>query len=209
MENDNSLFYKTGLNDKEVNERIVEGKVNGVSKPASKSYGQIVKDNVCTLFNLLNFLIFIALVLVQAWSNLVFILIIIANILIGIYQEVKAKKLVDQLSILTKPTITVVRNGKPTVVDINEVVLDESKVEVIGVFFKTNGCEINFMDFERAVIMQEAYNVPLKIVNSALYRQQMGLSRYGAEDYEGYVKDVAGLTQSYESLLSYLYYLQK
>ena len=38
--------------------------------------------------------------------------------------------------------------------------------------------------------MQEAYNVPLKIVNSALYRQQMGLSRYGAEDYEGYVKDV-------------------
>lgn len=125
MENDNSLFYKTGLNDKEVNERIVEGKVNGVSKPASKSYGQIVKDNVCTLFNLLNFLIFIALVLVQAWSNLVFILIIIANILIGIYQEVKAKKLVDQLSILTKPTITVVRNGKPTVVDINEVVLDD------------------------------------------------------------------------------------
>ena len=74
--------------------------------------------------------------------------------------------------------------------DVNEVVLDESKVEVIGVFFKTNGCEINFMDFERAVIMQEAYNVPLKIVNSALYRQQMGLSRYGAEDYEGYVKDV-------------------
>ena len=48
MENDNSLFYKTGLNDKEVNERIVEGKVNGVSKPASTSHGQIVKDNVCT-----------------------------------------------------------------------------------------------------------------------------------------------------------------
>lgn len=125
MKNDNSLFYKTGLNNKEVEERIAEGKVNGISKPASKSYGQIIKDNVFTLFNLLNFLIFIALVLVQAWSNLVFILIIIANILIGIYQEVKAKRLVDQLSILTKPTITVVRNGKSTVVDINEVVLDD------------------------------------------------------------------------------------
>lgn len=125
MEKEIPMYYKVGLSDEEVQERISQGKVNGVSKPASKSYGQIVKDNVCTLFNLLNFLIFIALVLVQAWSNLVFILIIIANALIGIYQEIKAKKLVDQLSILTKPTITVVRNGKHVVVDINEIVLDD------------------------------------------------------------------------------------
>lgn len=125
MEKERPMYYKVGLSDEEVQERISQGKVNGVSKPASKSYGQIVKDNVCTLFNLLNFLIFIALVLVQAWSNLVFILIIIANALIGIYQEIKAKKLVDQLSILTKPTITVVRNGKHVVVDINEIVLDD------------------------------------------------------------------------------------
>ena len=66
-----------GLSDAEVKKRIEEGKVNSASGDKLKSNWQIVRDNVCTLFNLLNFLIFIALVLVQAWSNLVFILIII------------------------------------------------------------------------------------------------------------------------------------
>ena len=69
MEKELPMYYKVGLNDSEVQERIAKGQVNGVSKPVSKSYGQIIKDNVCTLFNLLNFLIFVALVFVQAWSN--------------------------------------------------------------------------------------------------------------------------------------------
>lgn len=125
MEKDLPMYYKAGLDDSEVQSRVDKGLVNGISKPVTKSYYQIIWDNVCTLFNLLNFLIFIALVLVQAWSNLVFMAIIIANAAIGILQEVKAKKLVDQLSILTKPTITVVRNGQHLVVDINEVVLDD------------------------------------------------------------------------------------
>lgn len=125
MEKELPMYYKVGLNDSEVQERIAKGQVNGVSKPVSKSYGQIIKDNVCTLFNLLNFLIFVALVFVQAWSNLVFMAIIVTNSVIGIWQEVKAKKLVDQLSILTKPTIMVVRNSRHVIVDINEVVLDD------------------------------------------------------------------------------------
>lgn len=62
MEKELPMYYKVGLNDSEVQERIAKGQVNGVSKPVSKSYGQIIKDNVCTLFNLLNFLIFVALV---------------------------------------------------------------------------------------------------------------------------------------------------
>ena len=78
---------------------LLRGKLTELVKPVSKSYGQIIKDNVCTLFNLLNFLIFVALVFVQAWSNLVFMAIIVTNSVIGIWQEVKAKKLVDQLSI--------------------------------------------------------------------------------------------------------------
>ena len=125
MEKELPMYYRVGLNDSEVQERIAKGQVNGVSKPVSKSYGQIIKDNVCTLFNLLNFLIFVALVFVQAWSNLVFMAIIVTNSVIGIWQEVKAKKLVDQLSILTKPTIMVVRNSRHVIVDINEVVLDD------------------------------------------------------------------------------------
>lgn len=125
VEKDLPMYYKVGLNDDEVCCRVAKGLVNGVSKPVSKSYGSIIRDNVCTLFNLLNFIIFVALIMVRAWSNLVFMAIIVANAIIGILQEVKAKRLVDQLSLLSKPTIRVVRNGKEIVVDISEVVLDD------------------------------------------------------------------------------------
>ena len=77
----------------------------------TKTTAQIVKDNVCTVFNLLNFLIALALLLVQAWSNMLFILIIIINTLIGIVQELKAKRLVEKLSLLSMPTAAVIRNG--------------------------------------------------------------------------------------------------
>ena len=127
-----SDYTLLGLSDQEVQKRIEQGTVNGVSKPATKTYGQIIKDNVFTLFNLLNFLIALALIAVQAWSNLVFIAIIITNAVIGIIQEVYAKHLVDQLSILTKPTITVIRNGKEQIVDINNIVMDDVLVLTSG-----------------------------------------------------------------------------
>lgn len=115
----------SGLNNEEVQERINQGLINGISKPVSKTYYQILIENICTLFNLLNFLIFIALVWVEAWSNTIFIVIIICNAVIGIIQEIKAKRLVDQLSILTKPTITVIRNAESEIIDISEVVIDD------------------------------------------------------------------------------------
>lgn len=74
--------------------------------------------------------------------------------------------------------------------DVNEVVLDDSKAEVIGVFFKTNGCEINLRDFERAIIMANCYNVPLRIVNSSIYRRKLGLEPYEKEDLQGFAADV-------------------
>lgn len=70
--------------------------------------------------------------------------------------------------------------------DVNEIVLDDSKVEIIGVFFKTNGCEINLEDFGRAIFMERAYNVPLKIVNSSIYRKKLGLEKYDPQDFQKY-----------------------
>ena len=65
----------------------------------TKTTGQILKENLCTLFNLLNLLIAIALACVHAWSNLFFILIIALNTMIGIVQELKAKRLVEKGSL--------------------------------------------------------------------------------------------------------------
>ena len=68
-----------GLSQKQIEERIAKGLQNTLPPSASKTNGQIFKENICTLFNLLNFLIAIALALVGAWSNLLFIAIILLN----------------------------------------------------------------------------------------------------------------------------------
>ena len=114
-----------GLSDAEVKKRIEEGKVNSASGDKLKSNWQIVRDNVCTLFNLFNLIIAIALACVQAYSNMVFILIIIINVLIGIIQEIHGKNLVKKLSILTAAKTKVIRNGKQEEIGIDEIVIDD------------------------------------------------------------------------------------
>lgn len=114
-----------GLTTEEVQKRVAEGKTNTSNTDNLKSNWQIVKDNVFTLFNLFNFLIAVALGCVQAYTNMIFILIIIINILIGIIQEIHGKNLVKQLSILTVAKTKVIRNGKEEEININELVLDD------------------------------------------------------------------------------------
>lgn len=88
---------------------------------ATKSTGQIFRENICTLFNLLNLLIAIALIWVHAWSNLFFVPVIMLNIAIGIAQEIKAKKLVEKLTLLSQPKAKVERDGKEVSIPIAEV----------------------------------------------------------------------------------------
>ena len=114
-----------GLTTEEVNKRIEEGKINKSNTNNLKSNWEIVRDNVCTLFNLFNLIIAIALACVQAYTNMVFILIIIVNVLIGIIQEIHGKNLVKKLSILTASKSKVIRNGKEEEIEVGEIVLDD------------------------------------------------------------------------------------
>lgn len=114
-----------GLSTKQVEERIAKGLQNTLPPSASKTNRQIFQENICTLFNLLNFLIALALAFVGAWSNLVFIAIILLNLVIGIAQELHAKKLVDELSLLIVPKARVIRNGEEIQIPIEQVVLDD------------------------------------------------------------------------------------
>ena len=114
-----------GLTNEEVKKRIEEGKINNSNTNNLKSNWQIVRDNVFTLFNLFNLIIAIALACVHAYTNMIFILIIIVNVLIGIIQEIHGKNLVKQLSILTTAKAKVIRNGKEEEININEIVLDD------------------------------------------------------------------------------------
>lgn len=117
-----------GLNEQEVNKRIQDGLKNSEPTSITKTNAQIIKDHVFTLFNLLNFLIALALAFVGAWTNLFFIAIIVANLLIGIYQEMHAKKLVDGLSLLISPTVHVMRNHTLQEITASDIVLDDIMV---------------------------------------------------------------------------------
>ena len=95
MGNPDKPFCLTGLSAAQVQQKKESGKQNLPPEKSTKSTSQILKDNICTLFNLFNVLIAIALALVGAWSNMMFICIIAVNTLIGIVQELHAKKLVE------------------------------------------------------------------------------------------------------------------
>jgi cation-transporting ATPase E len=115
----------SGLTVRQVMERREAGKGENGQEKITKSNGQIIRENLFTLFNFLNFLIAGLLFLAGAYSNMLFICIIILNIIIGIAQELKAKKLVDQLSILNRPYVCVRRENQEMMVELNEIVQDD------------------------------------------------------------------------------------
>jgi len=118
----------SGLTAEEVRRRCEHGECAAKTESITKSRPQIVKENICTLFNLLNFIIALLLFGVGAYTNMVFIAIIILNISIGIAQEFKAKKLVDELSILNRPSVCVRRDGTDVNIELEEIVKDDIMV---------------------------------------------------------------------------------
>lgn len=114
-----------GLSEAEARRRLEAGGGNASPVSITKSAGQIVREHVCTLFNLFNLLIAAALALVGAWSNLLFILIIALNTAIGIVQELHAKRLVEQIAVLTAPKARVLRDGEIRELPVEELVLGD------------------------------------------------------------------------------------
>ena len=106
-----------GLTDKQVEKYKKNGWSNEAVKPPVRTAKEIVAENIFTYFNLI--------FLVNSFRNLTFLPIIIANIFIGIIQELRAKKVVDKLTMLNVPQAMVVRNGEVTQVNAEDLVLDD------------------------------------------------------------------------------------
>ncbi len=115
----------TGLTDEQVNARIAEGKVNADENPNTRTYKQIVRENTLTFFNFLNLVLLVLVLLVSSYKNAFFVCIIIINTLIGIAQEIRAKKTIDKLAILTARKSVVIREGQKWTVPTEELVLDD------------------------------------------------------------------------------------
>lgn len=122
---DKEKVYSASLNDKQVLDRINSGKVNIDSSLPTKSVKRIFYDNIVTLFNIINIILFLLLILVGSYKNLLFMGVIVCNTAIGIFQEIRSKSSVDKLSILVLKKVKAIRNKKETEIPIDEIVLDD------------------------------------------------------------------------------------
>ena len=115
----------TGLTNEQVQERIAEGKVNVNENPNTRTYKQIILENTLTFFNFLNIVLLVLVLFVRSYKNSMFMGIILINTVIGIVQEIRAKKTIDKLAILTESKTVVLREGKKWSISTEKLVLDD------------------------------------------------------------------------------------
>jgi cation-transporting ATPase E len=147
---ENSEHSVKGLNTKEVRQRIKEGKVNHIPKAPSRTIFQIIRANLFTKFNAINFALAAVIILAGSPKNAIFVGVIIVNTLIGVIQELKAKHTLEKLSVISMAHAKVVRNGSVQEILIEEIVLDdvlylETGLQVLadGEVLKSNGLELD------------------------------------------------------------------
>jgi len=140
----------TGLSRKEVNDRITKGQINHTDNNISKSTKEIIKTHTLTYFNFLNLFLGVIVIISGQLKNLTFLGVIIVNSVIGIIQELKVKKLVDGLSVITATKAKVIREGARAEIPIEQLVLDDVIVVEAGnqigadsVVLSAGGIEVN------------------------------------------------------------------
>ncbi|MBQ7307962.1 MAG: HAD-IC family P-type ATPase [Clostridia bacterium] len=124
---------KEGLTDNQVNERISDGLVNVVSKTNEKTILKIILTNTFTFFNTLCFILAAILIWIyvekgimkENLTNMLFIVIIFCNLLIGIVQEIKAKLMINKIKLISSPTAKVIRESEEREIMITDLVLDD------------------------------------------------------------------------------------
>lgn len=117
--------HMTGLTNEEVQERIAQGQVNNNENPNTRTYKQIILENTLTFFNFLNLVLLVFVLLVGSYKNSMFVGIIFINTVIGIIQEIRAKKTIDKLAILTESKTVVLREGKKWKISTEKLVVDD------------------------------------------------------------------------------------
>lgn len=114
-----------GLSTEEASERAEKGLINGNPNPKTKSVKQIVLQNIFTFFNLINIALAAMVFAVGSPKNAMFALVIVFNTGIGIYQEIRAKRIIDRLTLISAPKAVVVRDGTEKEISTEEIVADE------------------------------------------------------------------------------------
>ena len=114
-----------GLSTAEVEERIASGKINRNMELKTKSVKELIIENLCTLFNLINAVLAILVLLTGSFKNLTFLFVVFLNTAIGVIQSMRSKKMVDKLTLLTSKKAVAVRDGAEVELDLDQIVLDD------------------------------------------------------------------------------------
>ena len=117
--------FKSGLSNKQVNERIQKNLINHDTTVPTKSIKRILYENFFTLFNILNLILAIAIFAVGSYKNMLFLFIVIINTAISTIQEIHSKRVVDKLSLMATSKVNVIRDSKKQNISIYELVLDD------------------------------------------------------------------------------------
>lgn len=128
MDNEHSRILsdpEIGLTSEQVAAQIAAGRVNINTDIKTKSIGRIIRDNIFTPFNLLNAILAALVICVGSIQNALFMGVIICNVIIGTFQEIRAKQTIDKLSLIATPKAHVIRDGKAQDINLHEIVLDD------------------------------------------------------------------------------------
>ena len=117
--------FSEGLSSYQVNKRLEKNLINKAKVKLSYSYWKIIRKNVFTFFNILLLVIGIILIATNNWSSCIFLIILILNLGIGLFQDIRAKRAVDKLSLIEKDKTVVIRNGEKKEIYSDELVLDD------------------------------------------------------------------------------------
>ena len=128
MEDSYLIDENIGLTSEQVEIRRSSGQVNDYNSNKTKTYQQILKDNLLTFFNILNLVLTVFVVFTGYFKDLTFLLVVIGNLIIGIGQEIVSKKTLDKLSLIVAAKTTVIRDGKSIQINIADIVLSDIMV---------------------------------------------------------------------------------
>jgi len=139
-----------GLSTADVAERIAAGLTNSVKERTSRSYADILRSNIFTRFNAILGVLFIIIIIFANWKDALFGMVLVVNTLVGVVQEVRAKWMLDRLSLLSAPKARVIREGVESEVATGDVVMDDlislktgDQVVADGVIVRSRGLEVD------------------------------------------------------------------
>lgn len=152
-----------GLLSSQVAARQQDGLINKAKKHYSKTYGQIFKEKFLTLFNILLIIIGIALISIGQWNQCLFLIVLVLNIGIGVFQDIRAKHTIDKLRLVTAPNAEVIRDAREMTIPSDQIVLDDILVLSQGKQISTDAIVRNgVVEVNESLLTGEAIAVKKK-----------------------------------------------